>query len=108
MLIGGIIAGNVTTADAASKPSVHWQYVINESTDYNDARYSKQVYNGFSGKVHNGRRSTVHQARIKAYNTYNSSLPEYYEAPMNVYGKISSITIRNNYMRNVRQDCFNL
>lgn len=103
MLIGGIIAGNATNVYATT-----WQNCVNKSTVINDAGKTITTTSSSSGEIKNGKRSTVHQAKIKTYNTYNSSQANYFIAPMKVYGDTSKVTKTNNYMRNVRQVCFNL
>lgn len=102
MLIGGIIASNTTNAYA-------WQYTNNYGTVYNDSQYSINIPFSSNGTIKNGLRSTVHQARIKAYNTYNSSNAKSYWGPMKVYGQISTDKTGNvNYMRRVKYLDFNL
>lgn len=103
MLIGGIIAGNATNVYAST-----WQHLVNKSTVINDAKKTITTTSSSSGESENGKRSTVHQAKIKAYHTYNSSQAEYFEGYMKVYGDTSKVTKTNSYMRNVRQVYFNL
>ena len=90
MLAAGIIA--------STAPNVYaWQYTNNNTT------YSS------TGVVKNGLKSTVHQARIKAYDTYNSSNAKSYSGPMKVYGQKSTAKTGNvNYMRRVKYLDFNL
>ena len=103
MLIGGIIAGNVTNVYATT-----WQNCVNKSTVINDAKKTITTTSSSSGENKNGIRSSVHQAKIKAYHTYNSSQAEYFQGAMKVYGVRSAVTKTNSYMRNVRQVYFNL
>ena len=103
MLIGGIIAGNATNVYATT-----WQNCVNKSTVVNDVKKAITTTSSSSGEIKNGKRSSVHQAKIKAYHTYNSSQAVYFPGEMKVYGVKSSVTKTNSYMRNVRQVYFNL
>ena len=102
MLAAGIIASTATNVYA-------WQYTNNNGTVYNDSKKTLNTTYSSTGVVKNGLKSTVHQARIKAYDTYNSSNAKSYSGHMKVYGQKSTAKTGNvNYMRRVKYLDFNL
>lgn len=102
MLAAGIIASTATNVYAQ-------QYTNNNGTVYNDSKKTLNTTYSSTGVVKNGLKSTVRQARIKAYDTYNSSNAKSYSGPMKVYGQKSTAKTGNvNYMRRVKYLDFNL
>ena len=101
MLAGGIIASTATNAYA-------WQYTNNYGTVYNDSRKALNTTYASYGEVRNGKKSAVHQARIKAYDTYNSSQAKNYTGDMKVYNQKSTAkTGTVSYMRRTKYVDFN-
>lgn len=94
LLIGGVIASNVTNAYA-------WSKCTSLGTVYNDSKKSINTTLDTYGRINNGKKSTRHQSMISAYDTYNSSNRRYHYGATTSYGYRSTArTGYNNYNRN--------
>lgn len=102
MLAAGIIASTATNTYA-------WQYTNNYGTVYNDSKKAVSTSYTSYGEKRNGKKSAVHQTRIKAYDIYNSSQAKNYTGPMKIYNEGSTAkTGTVSYMRRTKYVDFNI